>query len=52
MIAISEVFVEYKDSNTQEDVIESFKFPADLTDIEIEQELADILHPFEFRIIK
>lgn len=52
MIAISELFVEYRDTNTGEDVIDNFKFPQDMTDEEVEAELADMLHPFEFRILK
>lgn len=52
MVKYSEVFVEYTDSNTGEDVIDTFKFTDDLTDIEIEEEVASMLHPFEFKILK
>lgn len=52
MIAINEVFVEYTDSNTGENVIENFQFVEDMTDEEVEQELAATLHPFEFKILR
>lgn len=52
MLNFCEVFVEYHDNNTNEDVIDSFKYPQGLSDEEIEQELADMLHPFEFKILK
>ncbi len=52
MIQFSEVYVEFHDSINNEDVVESFKYPQGMTDEEIEQEIADMLHPFEFKILQ